>query len=76
MLHFTPDDGPNLIGQQMIKQPSPVTMLQISEPFTVATNEGTLSGKPGDYVAYDPKSGHVWPVASSYVAMHYKPATA
>jgi hypothetical protein len=56
----------------MRKKPSAVYMKRIEDaPFEVETNEGTLSAKPGDYVAHDPKSGHFWPVSAEYVGMHY-----
>lgn len=58
-------------GIKMLKRPNPVYMNKQDAEFTVATNEGVLSGHVGDYVAYDPISGHVWPVAASYVAQHY-----
>lgn len=59
----------------MLKKPNPVYMRQVDEPFTVHTNEGPLTAKPGDFVAHDPISGHFWPVAASYVEQHYDPAT-
>jgi hypothetical protein len=59
-------------GTPMKKMPSTVYMLCQPEAFEVETNEGRLSGKADDFVAYDPKSGHVWPVSKEYVAMHYE----
>ncbi len=75
MNHFSAEDGAKLrkAGVPMLKKPNPVWLLQQSEAFSVKTTEGTLTGKPGDFVAYDPISGHVWPVAASYVAQHYEP---
>lgn len=57
----------------MAKKRNPVYLQQQPEPFTVETHEGTLTGRPGDYLAHDPISGHVWPVAASYVEQHYEP---
>lgn len=70
---FTQDDGPRLVieGRRALKRPNPVFMERQSEAFSVQTNEGVLTGKAGDYVAHDPISGHVWPVAASYVEQHY-----
>jgi len=71
--HFTAEDGPRLLaeGTPAIKKPNPVYLERQGEDFTVETNEGPLHGHAGDYLAYDPISGHVWPVAASYVAQHY-----
>jgi len=72
---FTKDDGPAIVrdGQKMAKKRNPVYLIQQMEVFIVETNEGKLSGKPGDYLAHDPISGHVWPVAATYVEQHYEP---
>lgn len=42
--------------------------------MSLEVNEGILRGHAGDYLACDPESGHVWPVAAGYVAAHYEPA--
>jgi hypothetical protein len=75
MKRFTAKDGPSLqqTGVAMMKKPNPVWMNQQAEAFEVETNEGMLTGKPSDFVAHDPISGHVWPVAASYVIQHYEP---
>ncbi len=75
MNHFSQKDAAKLRadGVAMMKKPNPVWMTQQAEPFSVETNEGTLNGKAGDFVAYDPISGHVWPVSANYVAQHYEP---
>ena len=54
-----------------LKRPNPVYMKKMDVLFEVETNEGPLTGQPGDYVAHDPISGHFWPVAASYVKQHY-----
>lgn len=76
-LLFNSEDGPNLVrgARKMQKKKNPVYMAQIQEPFNVDTNEGRLSANEGDYIAHDPISGHVWPVAASYVEQHYEPWT-
>ncbi|MES2137022.1 MAG: hypothetical protein V4502_08190 [Pseudomonadota bacterium] len=73
---FTQKDAPEIIdkGARMLKLPNPVYMLRQDDMFDVETNEGMLSGQAGDFVAHDPISGHVWPVAASYVEQHYRPA--
>lgn len=53
------------------KKPSNVYLLKQDRNYVVHTNEGPLEGLAGGYVAYDPKSGHVWPVSAEYVEMHY-----
>lgn len=71
---YGPEHGPMVkdVGEEARKRPNPVYLLQSPEEFEVETNEGVLSGKPGDYIAHDPISGHVWPVAASYVEQHYE----
>lgn len=62
-------------GKVCHKKPSVVYLLQVpgdpDECFTIDTREGQLTSPCGSYVAYDPKSGDVWPIAADYVAMHY-----
>lgn len=72
---FTTADGPGLVklGDKMAKKRNPVYLIKQSEPFEVQTNEGVLGAKAGDFLAHDPISGHVWPVAASYVEQHYEP---
>lgn len=53
-----------------LKRPNPVHLLRIEGKFAVHTQEGLLSCDDG-YLAFDPLSGHVWPVAASYVDLHY-----
>jgi len=31
-----------------------------------------LEATDGDFIAHDPVSGHVWPVAADYVELHYE----
>jgi hypothetical protein len=71
---FTSADGMGIIraGREALKKPNPVYILGPQErDFSVQTNEGRLDGHAGDYVAHDPISGHVWPLAASYFAQHY-----
>ena len=60
--------------KKMLKKDNPVYMYQMDRPFKVATKEGDLDGRAGDWLAFDPLSGHTWPVAAYYVALHYSEA--
>lgn len=75
MRRFTTMDGASLVasGDKMAKKRNPVYLSKQGEPFEVETNEGLMTGKPGDFLAHDPISGHVWPVSAEYVAQHYEP---
>ena len=57
---------------RVYKKPNPVYLQCLTEDTKVETNEGTMTGKRGDYVACDPISGHVWPVSAEYVEQHYQ----
>lgn len=72
--HFDKNDGPLIQrdGLKMVKKRNPVYLREQSSDFDVETNEEVLTGKAGDYLAYDPISGHVWPVTASYIAQHYE----
>lgn len=61
-----------IVGTPMMKKPNPVFMLRVNDDFEIITEEGRLSAKKGDWIAHDPLSGHVWPVAAAYAAMHYE----
>lgn len=70
---ITQEHGPSIQeeGRRAMKRPNPVWMVQLDADARVQTTEGMLTGKAGDFVAYDPISGHVWPVQASYVEQHY-----
>jgi hypothetical protein len=72
---FTAADIPGIIqvGRKMAKKRNPVHLVKQHEDFEVQTNEGKLTAHAGDYLAHDPISGHIWPVAASYVEQHYEP---
>lgn len=73
-MQYTSDVGPMLqeAGVRMRKRTTSVVFMhrQLGD-FEVETAEGVMAGKPGDYLAHDPVSGNVWPVAADYVAKHY-----
>jgi hypothetical protein len=75
MIVYTQANGPSIAeaGEKMVKKPNPVYLLEQETQFVVQTNEGPLRGLPGDFVAFDPISGHVWPVKRAYVEWHYEP---
>lgn len=74
---FTAEDGEAIkeLGTQAVKRPNPVYLLTLEEPFTVETDNGTMTGEPGDYLVYDEISGHVWPISADYYAAHYDEVT-
>lgn len=77
MIFFVSGTTINTAGfKKMVRKPNPVWMRQIDEEFEVKTENGSLRGDPGDSVAFDPMSGHVWPVKAEYVKMHYAEAGA
>ncbi len=72
---FTSADGETLqrLGVSMTKKPNPVVVLQWHEPFITKTDRGDVQAEAGDYVAYDPLTKIVWPLAQSYLDQHYVP---
>ncbi|MCG2419063.1 PGDYG domain-containing protein [Aequorivita sp. F47161] len=50
MLKFTQKETPKLNFKKAIKKPIPVKCVQINEAFEVETLEGTMKGKPGDWL--------------------------
>ena len=50
MLVFKNGQIPNYKFSKAVKRPIPIRCLQMHEPFTVETKEGTLSGQAGDYL--------------------------
>ncbi|MDG1571169.1 hypothetical protein OZ410_02500 [Robiginitalea sp. M366] len=50
MAHFKKGEIPPLHFRRAIKKPIPLRCVQVGEAFTVETMEGTLSGKPGDWL--------------------------
>ena len=50
MKEFKANQQPDLDFKEAIKKPLRVKCVQINEPFTVETLEGTLRGKSGDWL--------------------------
>lgn len=50
MLVFKKNSVPDLKFKSAIKKPIPIQCIQINEPFEVETMEGTMKGKPGDWL--------------------------
>ena len=73
MLRFNKSSGPSVRAHGVEYRKVASTWLwQVSEPFSVDTSSGVQEGKAGDFLAYDEKSGDVWPVSAEYVAMNYE----
>ena len=60
MLTFKKDNIPKLKYKKAIKKPIPIQCIQIDEPFTVETIEGTMKGKKGDWLMVG-ISGEMYP---------------
>lgn len=75
-IHNTAEKRAELVEQgfKMVKKPNPVYMLELDYDAMVETNEGWLRAPSGHWLAHDPISGHIWPVAPDYVEQHYDPA--
>lgn len=58
-------------GRQAVKRPSPVWLVRAKAGTVVLTDTGELTLDEDGFVAYDPISGHVWPVSREYVDQHY-----
>jgi hypothetical protein len=70
---ITAADGPNIQreGTPFVKRHNPVWMERLEADIPVHTAEGIMQGHVGDWLCYDPISGHVWVVADSYKEQHY-----
>lgn len=66
--------GIEAAGEMMVKKPNPVYMVQATEEAQVETTEGTMHASEGDWIVYDPLSGHVWPITDEYRTLHYNPS--
>ncbi len=72
-LTFTANDGPGIKAHGHAYRKTGITWgMWVEREFDVETNEGLMSAHSGDMVAYDERSGHVWPVAQSYVEANYQ----
>ena len=61
MLEFKKNSVPDLEFQEAIKKPIRVQCVQIHEPFSVETMEGTLAGKAGDWLMIG-INGEMYPI--------------
>jgi len=61
MRTFKPDKVPELDYKEAIKKPIRIKCVQINEPFMVETMEGTLKGKPGDWLMVG-VNGEMYPI--------------
>lgn len=72
---ITSKDGPRIMemGVKMVRKPDPVFVYSLPEFTSIdASPQGLQSGHKGDYVAYDPMTGRVWPVDAGYLEVHYE----
>ena len=61
MLEFKKNTTPELKFKEAIKKPIRVRCVQIHEPFSVETMEGTLNGKAGDWLMVG-INGEMYPI--------------
>jgi hypothetical protein len=60
MLTFSKDSIPEFKFKKAIKKPIAIRCIQIDEPFSVETLEGTMKGKKGDWLMVG-VSGEMYP---------------
>lgn len=63
-----PEDLPY---RKAVKKPIPVRCVQIKEPFQVETLEGTMTGKPGDWLVVGVR-GEMYPIDREIFEETYK----
>ncbi len=61
------------IGGDQYRKTALVQAVQVSEPFSVQTLEGTATGAAGDWLARNP-SGECWPITDEQFRRRYVPA--
>ena len=61
MKEFKANQIPDLAFKEAIKKPLRVKCVQINEPFTIETLEGTLKGKAGDWLMVGIE-GEMWAI--------------
>jgi hypothetical protein len=70
MLQFKKTVPPDLDFKKALKKPIPVKCIQIHEPFEVQTIEGTMQGKPGDWLMVG-VNGEMYPCADEIFKKTY-----
>lgn len=70
MLTFKQHSIPNLPFKNAVKKPIAIKCIQIDEPFTVETMEGTMQGKKGDWLMVG-IHGEMYPIDNSIFEKSY-----
>jgi len=70
MLTFKKNTVPELDFKEAIKKPIHIKCIQIDEPFTVETMEGTMQGKKGDWLMVG-VHGEMYPIDKSIFEKTY-----
>ncbi len=70
MLTFKQHSIPNLPFKNAVKKPIAIKCIQIDEPFTVETMEGTMQGKKGDWLMVG-VHGEMYPIDNSIFEKSY-----
>ena len=70
MLTFKQHSIPNLPFKNAVKKPIAIKCIQIDEPFTVETMEGTMQGKKGDWLMVG-IHGEMYPIDNSIFEKTY-----
>ena len=47
------EEWEHIVFEYYVKKPIPILARQMSEPFTIETSKGTMTGKAGDYLIRD-----------------------
>lgn len=71
MRHFKKGEIPNLPYLKAVKKPIPVRCIQMEEPFSVETLEGTLQGKAGDWLMVGVQ-GELYPIDREIFVKTYR----
>ncbi len=70
MKEFKANQIPDLEYKEAIKKPLRVKCVQIQEPFTIETLEGTLKGKSGDWLMVGIE-GEMWAIDNAIFKKTY-----
>lgn len=70
MLNFKQHSIPDLPFKKAVKKPIAIKCIQIDEPFTVETMEGTMQGKKGDWLMVG-VHGEMYPIDNSIFEKTY-----
>lgn len=71
MLEFKKGQIPDIDFKEAVKKPIPIRCVQIHQPFTVETMEGSLEGKPGDWLMVG-IHGEMYPIDNEIFVKTYE----